>query len=158
MDDPKNAHGLEFGFLSQRHIPEIIRIENASYGCPWTAVEMARVIASPDFFGIAATQDKRIVGYAIWAAAGTKITIQNLAVDPAYRRIGVGRELVERVKEKVISVKSRTRIDLLVSEQNLAAQLFFKHCGFRAVATLRDHYKPGDAYRMLWRKPTGTDG
>jgi ribosomal-protein-alanine N-acetyltransferase len=41
---------------------------------------------------------------------------------------------------------------LEVRETNLAAQLFWRAMGFRATATLRDHYENGEtAYRCVYR-------
>ncbi len=52
-----------------------------------------------------------------------------------------------------LSSQRRTRILLEVRETNLAAQLFFRDSGFRAVSVLRDYYEdtPEDAYLMQYR-------
>jgi ribosomal-protein-alanine N-acetyltransferase len=52
-----------------------------------------------------------------------------------------------------LSSQRRTRILLEVRETNLAAQLFFRKVGFRAVSVLRDFYEDTteDAYLMQYR-------
>ncbi len=52
-----------------------------------------------------------------------------------------------------LSVQRRSRILLEVRETNLAAQLFFRENGFRAVSVLRSYYAdtPEDAYLMQFR-------
>jgi ribosomal-protein-alanine N-acetyltransferase len=52
-----------------------------------------------------------------------------------------------------LSAQRRTRIVLEVRETNLAAQLFFRQQGFRAVSLLRDFYEDTteDAYLMQYR-------
>ena len=52
-----------------------------------------------------------------------------------------------------LSTQRRTRILLEVRETNLAAQLFFRGQGFRAVSVLRDFYDDTteDAYLMQYR-------
>ncbi len=52
-----------------------------------------------------------------------------------------------------LSSQRRTRILLEVRETNLAAQLFFRKQGFRAVSVLRDFYEDTteDAYVMQYR-------
>ncbi len=52
-----------------------------------------------------------------------------------------------------LSHQRRTRILLEVRETNLAAQLFFRKAGFRAVSVLRSFYDdtPEDAYVMQYR-------
>ena len=52
-----------------------------------------------------------------------------------------------------LSSQRRSRIMLEVRETNLAAQLFFRENGFRAVSVLRSYYAdtPEDAYMMQYR-------
>jgi ribosomal-protein-alanine N-acetyltransferase len=52
-----------------------------------------------------------------------------------------------------LSSQRRSRIVLEVRETNLAAQLFFRENGFRAVSVLRAYYEdtPEDAYMMQYR-------
>ena len=52
-----------------------------------------------------------------------------------------------------LSQQRRIRITLEVRETNLAAQLFFRSRGFRAVSVLRSFYDdtPEDAYLMQYR-------
>ena len=68
------------------------------------------------------------------------------------RRREVGRQMIEKLVGK-LSSQRRTRITLEVRETNLAAQLFFKSAGFRAVTVLRAYYEdsPADAYLMQSR-------
>ncbi len=57
-----------------------------------------------------------------------------------------------------LSRQRRTRITLEVRETNLAAQLFFRTQGFRAVNVLRNYYEdtPEDAYLMQYRYTPST--
>ena len=52
-----------------------------------------------------------------------------------------------------LSQQRRSRLLLEVRETNLAAQLFFRALGFRAVSVLRGFYEdtPEDAYVMQYR-------
>lgn len=52
-----------------------------------------------------------------------------------------------------LSQQRRSRIVLEVRETNLAAQVFFKNLGFRAMSVLRDYYDDTteDAYVMHYR-------
>ena len=59
-----------------------------------------------------------------------------------------------------LSSQRRSRITLEVRETNLAAQLFFRSAGFRAVSVLRAFYEdtPEDAYLMQYRyRPLSVD-
>jgi ribosomal-protein-alanine N-acetyltransferase len=87
-----------------------------------------------------------------------RLHILNFAVAAEFRRRGVGRQMVEKLIGK-LSSQRRNRIMLEVRETNLAAQLFFRDLGFRAVSVLRDFYvdTTEDAYLMQYRFRTSAD-
>jgi [ribosomal protein S18]-alanine N-acetyltransferase len=78
--------------------------------------------------------------------------VLNFAVTESYRRYGVGSQMLAKLAAK-LSTQRRSRIVLEVRETNLAAQLFFRENGFRAVSVLRSYYAdtPEDAYLMQYR-------
>ena len=69
-----------------------------------------------------------------------------------FRRRGVGSQMAKKLITK-LSHDRRSRIMLEIRETNLAAQLFFRTLGFRAVSVLRQFYEdtPEDAYLMQFR-------
>jgi ribosomal-protein-alanine N-acetyltransferase len=76
----------------------------------------------------------------------------NFAVHADFQRRGVGSRMCTKLISK-LSTQRRDRITLEVRETNLAAQLFFRQTGFRALAVLRDFYEDTveDAYLMQYR-------
>jgi len=78
--------------------------------------------------------------------------VLNFAVAEDYQRCGVGCQMIAKLIAK-LSAQRRSRIMLEVRETNLAAQLFFRENGFRAVSVLRSYYSdsPEDAYLMQYR-------
>jgi len=82
----------------------------------------------------------------------SKLHILNFAVLPAFRRLGIGAQMVGKLISKLSSHR-RTRITLEVRETNLAAQLFFQKQIFRAVRVLRSYYEDTgeDAFLMQYR-------
>lgn len=99
-----------------------------------------------------------IVGYVVFDRLGTAFFIQRLAVLPEYRRQGIGRQLVEEVKQHLGI--ARSRLFMCVHERNLEAQLFARRMRFWGVSTKRgcfastvmkdDH---DDAYWFVFPKP-----
>jgi ribosomal-protein-alanine N-acetyltransferase len=82
----------------------------------------------------------------------TKLHILNFAVHPAYRRAGVGGQMVAKLISKLSSHR-RVRITLEVRETNLVAQLFFRSQGFRAMRVLRSFYEDSgeDAFLLHYQ-------
>src|SRR5438270_12125014 len=81
-----------------------------------------------------------------------KLGILDFAVAPACRRVAVGTQMVAKLISKLSSHR-RTRITLEVRETNLAAQLFFRSQGFKAIKVLRSFYEDSgeDAFLMQYR-------
>lgn len=79
--------------------------------------------------------------------SGDELYIRNIAVDPAWRRRGVATFMLERI-EVLARELGLQRVALTVQEENLAAQLLYRSCGYRAVEIERDFYPDGDGYRM----------
>lgn len=94
----------------------------------------------------------RVVGFMIYELHKGNLEILDFAVDPRYRRQGVGRQMVDRLKAK-LSQQGQNELRLLVRERNLVAQLFFRSQGFLAVEVLSNEYDETDedAYVMRYR-------
>ncbi len=99
-----------------------------------------------------AEQGEKVVGFMIYELHKAKLHILNFAVHPSCRRGGVGAQMVAKLISKLSSHR-RTRITLEVRETNLAAQLFFRAQGFKAVRVLRGFYEDSgeDAFLMQYR-------
>lgn len=80
------------------------------------------------------------------------LRLVNIAVIPDGRRIGYGRQMVQRLIEK-LSQQRRQSIRCEVRESNLCAQLFFQSMGFRCERVLKRHYDDTteDAYEFWFR-------
>ena len=139
-------------WLIRRDMPEVLAIESESFEFPWTEEDFTRCLRQRNCIGMAAELDDEIVGFMIYELYKARLHLLNFAVSEPQRRRGVGRQMIEKLVGK-LSSQRRTRIMLEVRETNLAAQLFFRSCGFRAVSVLRSFYddSPEDAYLMQYR-------
>ena len=139
-------------WMIRRDMPEVLDIESASFEFPWTEEDFVRCLRQRNCIGMIAERDDRVVGFMIYELHKTRLHILNFAVAARYRRCGVGGQMVTKLAGK-LSSQRRTRVTLEVRETNLAAQLFFRAQGFRAVNVLRNYYEdtPEDAYVMQYR-------
>lgn len=92
------------------------------------------------------------MGFYVYELHKTRLHVLNFAVDPQHWRQGVGRQMVDKLKSK-LHPDRRNKIMLEVRETNLAAQLFFRAQGFKAVSVFRDFYRDvtEDAYLFQYR-------
>lgn len=139
-------------WMIRRDMPSVLAIENDSFEFAWSDEEFVRALRQRNCIGMVAELNEVVVGFMIYELHKNRLHILNFAVHQDYRRHGVGRSMVDKLVSK-LSYQRRSRILLEVRETNLAAQLFFKSLGFRAVSVLREFYEdsPEDAYVMQFR-------
>jgi ribosomal-protein-alanine N-acetyltransferase len=139
-------------WMIRRDMPEVLAIERENFEFSWLEEDFIRSLRQRNCIGMVAELDDRVVGFMIYELHKTRIHVLNFAVARDDRRLGVGSQLVAKLIAK-LSPHHRSRIILEVRETNLAAQLFFRENGFRAVSVLRSYYAdtPEDAYMMQFR-------
>ena len=129
-------------------MPAVLRIERDSFDDPWTEEEFLGYLRERITIGQVAERGEIVVGYVVYRLHRARIEVVNLAVDPRERRRGVGTRLVGGLVQK-LSAGRRRSITAKVRERNVAAQLFLRSCGFRAVCVLHGAYDAGeDGYLM----------
>jgi len=154
--DAKHQLRVHIRWMIRRDMAEVLDIEQESFEFPWSEDDFVRCLRQRNCIGMVAEHDDRVAGFMIYELHKTRLHILNFAVASAYRRRGVGMQMSSKLIGK-LSRERRTRIMLEVRETNLAAQLFFKETGFRAVSVLRDFYEDTteDAYLMQYRYRAG---
>jgi ribosomal-protein-alanine N-acetyltransferase len=150
-------------WMIRREMPAVLEIERSSFEFPWSEEDFLRCLRSRNCIGMVAVDeaDRDVLGFMVYELHATRLHLLNLAVATEHRRTNVGRTMMEKLKRK-LSANRRRRVVTVVRETNLAAQLFFRSCGFRATGILRDHYEDTteDGYTFTYRHPgqvIGTD-
>ena len=148
----KEQLAVHIRWMIRRDMDDVLAIENEGFEFPWSEDDFTRCLRQRNCIGMVAEHDDRIVGFMIYELHKTRLHVLNFAVAREYRRLGVGTQMIDKLIGK-LSQQRRSRILLEVRETNLAAQLFFRRCGFRAVSVLRDFYEDTteDAYLMQYR-------
>jgi [ribosomal protein S18]-alanine N-acetyltransferase len=150
--DQKQEVRVHIRWMIRRDMPEVLAIEGQSFEFPWLEEDFIRCLRQRNCIGMVAEDDDRVVGFMIYELQKARIHVLNFAVAGDFQRRGVGSQMIAKLIAK-LSSQRRTRITLAIRETNLAAQLFFRENGFRAVSVLRGYYAdtPEDAYIMQYR-------
>lgn len=128
----------------RQDLDEVFAIERRQFQFPWTPRNFHDQLRRRDVLSfVAEDAEDTVVGYAVYRIEPKEIAILNLAVHYEKTFQGIGRKMVERLKGKLHSDR-RTRINAMVCENNLAAQLFFKKLGFKWAATERSPFEDTD--------------
>ncbi len=154
MDSVKKQQELRvhIRWMIRRDMPDVLEIERKSFEFPWSEEDFIRCLRQRNCIGMVAEAEDRVVGFMIYELHKSRLHILNFAVHPDFRLRHVGAQMVEKLVGK-LSSQRRNRILLEVRETNLAAQVFFRSAGFRAISVLREFYEdtPEDAYLMEYR-------
>lgn len=142
---------LRLRWLCRRDFRALLALERAAFEFPWTRDEFEYCLRTRNFGGLVVERNGEPAAYLCFEARKRSFRLLSCAVAESERRRGLGtlliRALVERLDER------RSKIVCVVRERNLAAQLFLRSLGFRAVWVARDYYfkTNEDAYRMTYR-------
>lgn len=139
-------------WMIRRDMPEVLHIEQQSYDYPWLEEDFLRCLRQRNCIGMVAELGEKVIGFMIYELHKSKLHILNFAVDPDCRRQRIGAQMVQKLVSKLSSHR-RTSITVEVRETSLAAQLFYRNAGFRAMRVVREHYPDTgeDAYLMQYR-------
>ena len=156
---PKQSLRAHIRWMIRRDMAEVLQIEAEGFEFPWSEDDFIRCLRQRNCIGMVAEHADRVVGFMIYELHKTRLHLLNFAVAKEFRRRGAGTQMLSKLIAK-LSNQRRTRILLEVRETNLAAQLFFRNLGLRAVSVLRDFYDDTteDAYLMQFRyRPAEAD-
>ena len=109
---------------------------------PWPAPDIAELIAAPGAFALAAERDAAVVGFILCRAIAGEAEILTLAIDPAARRSGLARALVEAAAG-LARVAGAEAMFLEVAEDNLPAISLYEGTGFVRAGLRRGYYARG---------------
>lgn len=122
-------------WLIRRDMPEVLAIENASFAAPWTHERLVKSLQQRDCIGMVAEYGDRIVSYMVYKLNKKDLVITNFAVDPEYRKTGLGRMMMKKMVEN-ISKQRRERIVILLPDECAGTRAFFMKCG-RGITRIR---------------------
>jgi len=120
-------------------ISGVMRIEKASFPAPWPRVAFLEEIHNPYARIVLAGRDQLISGYICYWILGEELLINNLAVDPARRRTGLGRRLLRHAFDEALDAGCGSAY-LEVRPSNAAALALYADFGFHAIQRRRGYY------------------
>lgn len=137
--------------MSKKDIPEVLSIEQASFPSPWTEGMFLQEVRDNRLSHFVVAQYKEeIVGYAGFWIVLDEAHLVNLAVAPAYRNQGIGRQLLMVILKIAIN-KGAQKATLEVRASNLNARKFYQRFSFKPVAVRKGYYHSREDAVIMWR-------
>jgi ribosomal-protein-alanine N-acetyltransferase len=139
---------------SPHQIDDVLSIEEASFTNPWTREMYLADLENRGISSCFLAQDDagRVVGFcSVWRVAD-ELHINNLAVRPEFRRMGVATALLNHALHEGGRLGAR-RATLEVRRSNDAARQLYERFGFVVAGIRRAYYtKPVEDALVLWRE------
>lgn len=152
MNATQATFATHIRWMIHRDMPGVLEAEALSFAQPWTGEDFLATLRCRNVIGMVAEgRDDVIHGFMLYELHKARLHVLNFCVHPLSRRLGVGRALAGKLQSK-LRYGRRDKISLDVRETNVAAQLFWRAMGFRAVAVIPGPYEgtPEAAYRFLY--------
>ena len=148
-------------FMRMEDLSEVVDIEEASGLNRWGHDSYQRELhANPDSVMLVARSPhlagRGVIGFFAGWTVADEMHINNIASHPQYRRIGVGRRLIEYAIDEG-AMRGISFVLLEVRASNEVAQTLYKKLGFSYISRRRDYYRSPteDAFVMklkMYRK------
>jgi ribosomal protein S18 acetylase RimI-like enzyme len=151
-----SALPVHIRWILRSDLEDVAVIESDSFSQPWSIADFTSELRQTSTIGLVAedidVDVADIVGFVVYRLRRGFLEIRNLAVWSKYRRMSIGRQLVDKLKSK-LEHSRRRRIEALVSEANLDAHLFLHAMGFRCERIVRRPYEniAGDGYLFVYQ-------
>lgn len=131
---------LRMGRLRWWHLPAVAELEKEIFGPEaWSeGLLWTELAAGHDYRAV--FEDERVVGYAGVAMTGHEAWLNNIAVDPAMRRRGVAKLLMDDVVERARAGGAKA-VFLEVAVDNGPAQRLYDRYGFYGIGVRKNYYQ-----------------
>ena len=140
---------MKFRLATESDVPAMLEIERASFSDPWSEdMFLGDIVLNPLGKYLICEDSEEILGYVGYLIVAGECQIDNVAVRPEKRRMGIARAMMEKVFREGESLGVRV-FTLEVEDGNHPAIEFYTQMGFEVVGRRKGYYESGaDAILM----------
>ncbi len=134
------AADIEIRIPRAGDLPAVVRIEGASFADPWSESFLREELANDVLrMALVAEGPRGVCGYIMSWRVADQLHVLNVAVDPAWRRRGIGRLLLKEAAVRAWAA-GLEEITLEVRRGNVSAIRFYEGLGLREVGVREGYY------------------
>lgn len=140
--------------LQETELGILAKAEERCFTDPWSEKSLRETFSQDHAFILSGWLEESLAGYVIFYHVLDEGEIARIAVDPAFRRLGIASCLMEELIRICLENKVN-KIMLDVRESNIAAISFYKKCGFLKDGIRKHFYTNPDEGAVLMSKEFG---
>lgn len=133
------ASNMALREMTAADFADVLRIERAGQLVPWTE-GMLRDCLKAEYWNTVAVNDAgKVVAFVIMSSGGGDAHVLNIVVDPAWRRLGIARLLLDALVDAARE-RGADQLFLEARSGNTPALTLYHDIGFAEVAVRRGYY------------------
>lgn len=142
---------IEIQMMNESHVTQVAELEKLCFSAPWSENSIRYELTNPLSLWLVAMEGDNLAGYVGSQTVMDESDMMNVAVDPAFRRRGVARALVEAL---VLALKERNAhaLTLEVRASNEPAKALYEQLGFAQVGRRPNYYRNPKEDALILRK------
>ena len=147
-----DLHAIEIvRAAADEDLTEISALQTRTFTNPWSAESMRWELANTDVARLYVMRcEGRVIGYCACWLLFDEWHINSIAIDPDWRRHGLGSHLLRVVGRELVAAGA-TMATLEVRRSNVAALTLYNRLGFAVEAVRKDYYEhPREDALVLW--------
>lgn len=129
---------IKLRYMTEDDIHAVMELEKKAYPFPWTKGIFADCLRV-GYDCWTASEQKKIIGYAVLSVAAGESHILNLVVDQIHQGKGIGKQLLKHMMD-VARIKSADMILLEVRPSNKVAIQLYESSGFNEIGSRKAYY------------------
>lgn len=143
--------GTEIEPMKAEHIPEIAEIERLCFSLPWSENALRDELDNVNAHFLTALTFGRVSGYIGVIEICGEADITNVAVQPDFRRMGIGKKLLDTAEKQATERKCES-ITLEVRESNEPAISLYSGSGYSPIGIRKNFYEKPTENAVLMTK------
>lgn len=142
---------MEIIVMERKHIPGIAALEKRCFNDPWSENSIASELDNPLSYWLVAVEQNEVIGYVGSQTVLGGADMMNIAVSPEYRRMGIGRKLIQQL---ITDLKARKAVCLVleVRASNDPAISLYESMGFSQIGRRPNYYRHPKEDALILRK------
>jgi len=142
---------MEYKIMAQAHVAQVAQLEKLCFSLPWSENSIASELRNPLSLWIVAVEGETLAGYVGSQSVMGEADMMNLAVQPEYRRQGIGEKLVSALIA-ALAQQNVHSLTLEVRVSNAPATSLYEKLGFVQVGRRPNYYKNPKEDALILRK------